>query len=147
MNNALADLSSRTSLIALLAAAALAALSGCGSAAPRVTAPVSLDGDQHLAVRVAAGSVWTGARSWTEAHRAWTVPARGPVEQLTLRALPAASGFEVSFRQGGTTWRGELDADRSPRTPLEMVAAPAANGVGSLAGGFAAGTRGERENP
>lgn len=93
---------------------------GCaGRAAPPATQPISLDGEPHVTVRVEAGVVWASARAWTDARQVWATPARGPVELLAVRPLPDG-GFEVSFRQGGDVWCGELAADRNARGPLSV---------------------------
>jgi hypothetical protein len=100
-------------------AVALAAAGCAGRAAPAQT--ISLDGEPHVTVRVEAGSVWVSARAWTAVEHAWTTPARGPVEQLAVRVLPGG-GFEVSFRQGGVSWWGEIAPDRRARGPLRSAA-------------------------
>jgi hypothetical protein len=38
--------------------------------------------------------------------------------------LPEIGGHAVTFRQGGVEWRGELDAARAARGPLQVVATP-----------------------
>jgi hypothetical protein len=119
-----------TRILVLLVAGSL----GCAAqVAPRAAEVVALEGEPHLAVRVEAGTVWTSARPWTEPRRTWSAPARGPVEQLAVRALPEGGGFEVTFRQGGGLWRGELDAERGTRGPLQAVARPSGGAAATVA--------------
>lgn len=107
--------------LSLVAAGLLAA--GCAGRAAPPAQPISLEGEPHVAVRVEAGAVWVSARTWTDARPVWAIPARGPVDQLAVRALPDG-GFEVSFRQGNELYSGELAPDRSRRGPLRSVARP-----------------------
>jgi len=99
---------------------------GCDASPSRcahVAAPVSLDGPRSLSVRAEAGSLWAGAGVWSGNHRAWTMPARGPVENMAIRAL-SNGGYEVTFLQGGVAWSGDLDADRKARGPLRPLPGP-----------------------
>ena len=108
---------------------------GCGvsAAGPHVGAPVSMDGERPLTVRAEAGRIWASYHIWSEPSRAWLLPAHGSVEDLQVRARPNDSGFVVTFRQGGVAWRGELDADRTARGPLQALPPePAQRHDGSL---------------
>jgi len=125
------------SALRFVAAAVLCVSSvGCASATtfPQVATPVAIDGDRPLAVRTDAGSLWVGAHAWSETRRTWDKPARGQIEQLSIRRTEG--GHEITFVQGGLTWRGAVDADHRAQGPLEMVPATSARsswGVGSVA--------------
>jgi hypothetical protein len=100
---------------------------GCAGAVPpcpHVPAPVSIEVERPLTVRAEAGSLWTSAHVWTEPRRTWSLPARGPVHGLAITPLPEIGGHAVTFRQGSVEWRGELDAARAARGPLQVVATP-----------------------
>jgi hypothetical protein len=112
----------------LLAFVALMTACSLGCAVPERThvgQPMSFSTERPLTLRVDAGSMWAGAGPMLEVHRAWNMPARGPVEGVSVVALPQRDGYVVSFEQGGAMWRGELDADRRPRGSLQMVVTPA----------------------
>src|SRR5690348_13444559 len=113
---------------AILVAAVVALGSlGCGASAapcPHVVAPASIEAERSLTVRIEAGCVWASSHAWTEPRRAWSTPARGPVENLALQARPNDGGFVITFRQGGAEWRGELDAERTARGPLRAMPGP-----------------------
>jgi hypothetical protein len=70
-----------------------------------------------VTLRATAGSIWTSANAFSEVHRAWSMPAHGPVESVEVKAL-AAGGYTVSFVQGGVAWCGQLDASRRPTSSL-----------------------------
>jgi len=86
-----------------------------------------------LTLRVDAGTVWASANAVSYVNRAWPLPARGPVEDLSVSALPEHGGYIVSFRQGGVAWRGELDASRTPRGALQVMAEPPPDAAPSTA--------------
>jgi hypothetical protein len=114
----------------IAAAIAVIAAGSLGCAAPETCThlgqPVTFAAAKPLTLRVDAGSVWASASSVSYVSRVWTLPASGPVDGLSVRALPACEGYLVSFRQGGVAWYGELDASRSPRGPLHVTAEPGA---------------------
>jgi hypothetical protein len=111
-------------LLAAISVVLLSGSFGCAGAAlrlPHVPAPVSIDSGRPLTIRAEAGFLWASPHAWSEPRRAWKMPARGPVEGLALAQVPGEGGYVVTFRQGGVVWRGELDADRAARGPLEVV--------------------------
>jgi hypothetical protein len=99
---------------------------GCAAsdACSHVGQPVTFAAGRPLTLRVEGGVVWASANAVSDVSHAWTVPARGPVDDLTVSALPEGGGYVVSFRQGGVAWRGELDAHRAPRGPLQTTSEP-----------------------
>lgn len=103
-----------------LVASAMLGCDGSPTRCSHVATPVSVSGDRPLTVRAEAGSVWCGAHAWTETRATWAMPARGPVEELTIRSLPDG-GHAITFRQGGVFWRGEVDESRSARGPLRAM--------------------------
>jgi hypothetical protein len=110
--------------IVIVAALLMSASLGCAAApAPcqHVAAPVSVEGERPLTVRAEAGTVWVSAYAWGEPRRTWEMPARGVVAELVVR--PIEEGHEVTFRQGGLLWRGELGRDRLAKGPLRPVPA------------------------
>jgi hypothetical protein len=86
--------------------------------------PTSIEAERPLTVRAEAGCIWASPHAWSEPRRAWSMPARGPVEDLVLQPRPYLGGFVVTFRQGGVAWRGELSADRTERGPLRAMPEP-----------------------
>jgi hypothetical protein len=108
----------------LFAAAALLSYGSIGSAAaipsePRVAKPVAIEGERPLTVRTDAGSLWAGSHVWSETNRVWSKPAGGRIEDLAIRPIPG--GHEITFVQGGMTWRGEVDVDHRAKGPLQLV--------------------------
>jgi hypothetical protein len=83
-----------------------------------------------VTVRATAGSIWTSASAVTEVHRAWSMPARGPVEGVEVKELPAG-GYTVSFVQGGMAWCGQLDSSRRATSPLHVDLARSGAAVAS----------------
>ena len=76
---------------------------------------VRLDGDRHITVSAEAGRLWWSYQPWTEPHELCKLPSREPVEDLTVTpVLSTDDGFVVTFRQGDTTWRGEIGEGRAP---------------------------------
>jgi hypothetical protein len=104
----------------IVAAALGSGAFGCVSTA-RPCAPVSIEGAQPLTIRAEAGEVWASAHAWTEPRHVWALPAHGDVGNLSTQALPDDVGWVVTFQQGGVAWRGELDASRAARTPLQIA--------------------------
>jgi hypothetical protein len=85
---------------------------------------VRLDGDRHITVRAEAGRLWWSYYPWTEPHELCTLPARGQVDDLRVTpALSTDDGFVVTFRQGGTTWRGDIGTEHS-HIELSAVSGP-----------------------
>ena len=109
----------------LLAAAVVVSLSslGCATATalPLVAKPVAIDGDRPLAVRTDAGSLWVGSHVWSETRLTWKKPAQGQIEELSIR--PIDGGHEITFVQGGLTWRGTVDGDHHALGPLQAMPA------------------------
>lgn len=127
MNN---PFDSLPSLKLFAVAASLFAMGSTGCAGvpvtdlPHAATPVVLECERPLVVRAEAGSIWAGYRVYSEPHRAWVLPARGPVEGLVLREIAHDGGYEVLFRQGGVSWVGKLDADQRIVGELQAVSAP-----------------------
>jgi hypothetical protein len=107
----------------LLAASVVAAASSLGcvtsSIEPRVAKPVAIEGDHPLTVRMDAGNLWVGSHVWSEVHRVWKAPAKGPIENLSIRTT--AYGHEITFLQGGREWRGEVDWNQNARGSLDVL--------------------------
>jgi hypothetical protein len=107
--------------LVIVAAVLVSSSLGCAASAPcsHVAKPVSVEGERPLTVRTDAGTVWVGAHTWSEAHRAWEKPACGPIQDLSIEAT--ATGHAITFAQGGLVWRGELDENHRARGPLTIV--------------------------
>jgi hypothetical protein len=107
--------------LVIVAAVLVSSSLGCAASAPcsRIAKPVSVEGERPLTVRTDAGCLWVSAHTWSETHRAWEKPARGPIEDLSIQAVEG--GHAITFAQGGLIWRGELDENHRARGPLTMV--------------------------
>jgi hypothetical protein len=121
-------------LIAFAAVVLSTSSLGCASAntVSAVAHPIAYEGARPLTVRTDAGSLWVGAHAWSETRRAWVKPAKGDVEAMEIRAIDG--GHEITFRQGGAMWRGEVDAEYRSRGPLVIVAERADGGDDADAG-------------
>jgi hypothetical protein len=109
--------------VVAVAVVALSGLVGCGASIDAAPKPqfASLEGPDAITVRAEGGTLWTAANSSCLPRRAWTMPAKGPVENLTVERLPEG-GHVVTFCQGGAAWRGQLDESRTMVGSLSRTA-------------------------
>jgi hypothetical protein len=112
-------------LFFVLAAVVVSGSIGCtATPCPHVAQPALASGEHPCAMRAEAGVLWASAGVWAEPRRVWEMPAQGAVEQLEVVPMPGGAGYVVTFRQGGVTWRGELDASRAGRDRLRQIVSP-----------------------
>jgi opacity protein-like surface antigen len=90
----------------MFACAIALAAAACTHAADQAPAVAQVDGEQHVVVRAEAGRIWWQHRAWTEPHELWALPSEGKVENLNVER--SATGYVVSFDQGGQAWSGNF---------------------------------------
>jgi len=123
-------------MMKILAACGLGlVLVACAEVPARSPAVASVDGAAHVTVRAEAGRIWWSHRAWTEPHALWTLPGRGPVENLVVTEAESSNGaFVVRFEQGGTPFVGRFAVDGTSTldTPAPSLRADR-DGIGGVA--------------